>query len=49
VPGPEGTYVSVVSWILAAQDWVTALELTAPSADWLACARWTASTPFTEP
>src|SRR5262249_11972895 len=49
VPGPEGTYASLAWWILAAQDWVVTLELAASSADWLACARWTASTPFTEP
>ncbi len=49
VPGPEGAYLALAWQILAAQDWVTALEHAAPSADWLACCRWAARHPFTGP
>jgi hypothetical protein len=44
--GRAGTYLAIVGHIVAARAWTQALEAAAPSADWAACARWTARTPF---
>jgi hypothetical protein len=49
VPGPAGAYVALARQILAAAEWVAALEAAPLPADWLDYARWNARTPFAEP
>jgi hypothetical protein len=49
LPGPAGTLYTVAGPIVAAAEWVTALEEQAPGMDWLEVARWTCRTPFGAP
>ncbi len=44
--GRAGPYLDLTRRIIAARAWTQALELAAPDADWPACLRWTARTPF---
>ncbi|HWF79844.1 MAG TPA: hypothetical protein VN695_04610 [Streptosporangiaceae bacterium] len=46
--GRAGAYLDLARHIIAARAWTQALEQAAPSADWPACLRWTARTPFTD-
>jgi hypothetical protein len=44
--GRAGTYLAIARHIVAARAWTQAFEEAAVSADWAACARWAARTPF---
>jgi len=46
--GRAGVYLEVARHVVAAGAWTQALEAAAPSADWQACARWAARTPFSD-
>ena len=45
-PGRAGAYLDLARHIIAARAWTQELEEAAPHADWPACVRWTARTPF---
>jgi hypothetical protein len=44
--GSAGIYLAAVRRILSARAWTQTLETAAPAADWPACARWAAVSPF---
>jgi len=46
--GRAAAYLDLARHIITARAWTQALEQAAPSADWPACLRWTARTPFTD-
>jgi hypothetical protein len=49
LPGPAGVFYAAAGLIVAAADWVDALEQLASGMDWLDVARWTCRTPFGPP